>query len=200
MYLILAATILKNRMQRDEDDKVLLQRIAWTDESALSQLYDRYGQILYSVGMRILRSVTDAEDVVQDVFLQAWNKADSYQRDKGTVYTWLVTMMRNRAIDRLRSKGFKQHIKSVDVENIMLFSETKSSNPHASVVMTEHQQLVISALKQLPKDHQQIFALSYYEGFSQSEIAEKLSIPLGTVKSRMRKGLQMMRSMLEEKM
>ncbi|MBI4546497.1 MAG: RNA polymerase sigma-70 factor [Ignavibacteriae bacterium] len=200
MSLIFATTILRNTRERDVDDEDLLQRIARADESALSQLYDRYGQLLYSLGMRILRSTTDAEDVVQEVFLQVWNKAESYQKDKGSVYTWLITMMRNRAIDRLRSKGFKQHIQSVDVNKAILFSEAESSNPHASAVQTEHQQLVINALKQLPEDHRRIFELAYYEGFSQSEIADQLNIPLGTVKSRMRRGLQLMRIMLEEKM
>src|SRR5437867_4189209 len=105
MHLIfgLISTILR-RLPHEEEDVTILQRIVKGEESALADLYDRYGRILYTLGMRMLRSTSEAEDVVQDVFLQVWGKADYYQRSKGSVYTWLVTMMRNRAIDRMRSK------------------------------------------------------------------------------------------------
>jgi RNA polymerase sigma-70 factor, ECF subfamily len=132
------------------------------------------------------------------VFLQAWNKASSYERSKGTVYTWLVTMTRNRAIDLVRSRGFKQHRQNVDLENLNLAADARSSNPHAAAVAGEDQRVVSNALRKLSTDQQQVVALAYYEGYSQSEIADKLNIPLGTVKSRMRKALMEMRSTLQE--
>ena len=181
----------------DPDDAAVLRRIAGHEDAALAQLYDRYARLLYSLGMRILRSVQDSEDVVQEVFIQVWNKAELYREQKGTVHTWLVTMMRNRAIDRLRSKGSRHAGQHVDVASLNLFADPASSNPHSHTVRSEHQELVLATLKQLSIDQQQVLALAYYEGFSQSEIAEKLNIPLGTVKSRMRKGLQLMHSRLK---
>src|SRR5437016_1852780 len=107
MHFILGVlTTVLNRSQRDGEDAALLKRIAQGEEAALSELYNRYAQLLYSFGMRVLRTSGETEDLVQDVFLQAWNKAHTYETVKGSVYTWLVTMTRNRAIDRLRSKGF----------------------------------------------------------------------------------------------
>jgi RNA polymerase sigma-70 factor, ECF subfamily len=182
------------------DDGAVIQRIARGEDPALAELYDRYAQVLYTLGMRILRSVQDSEDIVQEVFIQVWKKAESYDAKKGTVYTWLVTMMRNRAIDRLRSKGYKHAAQQIDTAAIVLFSDAPSSNPHSHTVRSEHQKLVVGTLKQLSADQQQVLALAYYEGFSQSEIAQKLNIPLGTVKSRMRHGLQSMRSKLKGKL
>ncbi|MBI1805272.1 MAG: sigma-70 family RNA polymerase sigma factor [Ignavibacteriae bacterium] len=189
-----------SRTSRDDDDRARLQRIAQGDESALSEMYDQYGQFLYSFVVRILHSVEEAEDVVQDVFLQVWKKAATYEQGKGTVYTWLVTMTRNRAIDRLRSKDFRAHYQQVDVNTVALAAESRVSNPHARSVFSDVQRVVSGTLSRLSLDQQQVLALAYYEGFSQSEIAKKLNIPLGTVKSRMRKALYSMRSMLQEKM
>ena len=192
------ATLL-NHARRDEEDVAILRRIVQGEESALADLYDRYSQLLYSLSMRILRSVEEAEDTVQEVFMQVWNKGSAYERSKGTVYTWIVTMMRNRSIDRLRSKGFRNSFQLLDVSTLMLSSDSPSSNPHAESVANEHRQIIVGSLRQLNAEQQQVLALAYYEGYTQSEIAEKLKVPLGTVKSRMRKGLITMRSMLKEK-
>jgi RNA polymerase sigma-70 factor (ECF subfamily) len=199
MFLVIAlfSTII-GRSQRDEDDVLILKRIVNGEESAMAELYDRYCQLLYTFSVRILRSEEETQDLLQEVFLQAWNKASSYEKGKGTVYTWLVTMTRNRAIDLVRSKGFKQQSQNVDIENINLVADMRSSNPLAITVAGEDQRVVMNALKKLTADQQQIIALAYYEGYSQSEIAGKLNIPLGTVKSRMRKGLMEMRSVLQE--
>ncbi len=181
---------------RDEEDRKLLQRIVQSDESAMSELYNRYGRLLYTFGLRIVRSEEEASDLVQEVFLQAWNKAPSYEKGKGTVYTWLVTMTRNRAIDLLRSKRYKQQSQTIDISQLSLVVDVHSSNPHSETVQGENRQLVTTALGKLTPDQQRVIALAYYEGYSQSEIASTLNIPLGTVKSRMRKGLMEMRSML----
>ena len=199
MHLLLAFfNIIAGRSQRDDEDVKILQRIVHGEEPALSELYDRYSQLLYAFGIRILRSEEDTEDLLQEVFLQVWNKADSYQKTKGSVYTWLVTMTRNRAIDLVRSKGHKQQRQNLDVSGLLLIADPRASNPHAVAVLEENQQSVNSALKHLTVDQQQVIALAYYEGYSQSEIAAVLNIPLGTVKSRMRKGLIEMRSKLQE--
>ena len=201
MHLIFAlfSTVI-GRSQRDEEDVSLIQRVVRGEESAMSELYDRYSGLLYTFGMRILRSQEDTSDLLQEVFLQAWNKADSYEKRKGTVYTWMVTMTRNRAIDLLRSKGYKQQSQTLEISTVSPLADAGSSNPHSRTVLREDQQLVTEALKKLTFDQQKVIALAYYEGYTQTEIANKLNIPLGTVKSRMRKGLMEMRSMLQENM
>lgn len=182
--------------QENEEDAKLIQRIVTGENSAMAVLYDRYSAVLYTFGLRVLRSREETADLLQEVFLQVWNKADSYRREKGTVYTWLVTMTRNRAIDLLRSKKHKQQSQTLDVGDLSLVADAQQTNPHTRTEIGEDQQLVANALKRLTKDQQQVIALAYYEGYSQSEIANKLNVPLGTVKSRMRKGLMEMRSML----
>ncbi|HTK82224.1 MAG TPA: sigma-70 family RNA polymerase sigma factor [Bacteroidota bacterium] len=184
------------RSPRDEEDAALLRRIVKGEESAIAELFDRYHRLLYTFGFRILKSEEDARDLLQEVFLQAWNKASAYEIEKGTVYTWLVTMTRNRAIDTIRSKGYKERSQAVDILDVNLIADRTSSNPYAAAVFVEDQQNVVRALKNLTTDQQQVIALAYYEGFSQSEIAGKLNIPLGTVKTRMRKGLMELRTAL----
>jgi RNA polymerase sigma-70 factor (ECF subfamily) len=105
-------------------------------------------------------------------------------------------MTRNRAIDTIRSKGYKERSQAVDILDVNLIADRTSSNPYAAAVFVEDQQNVVRALKNLTTDQQQVIALAYYEGFSQSEIAGKLNIPLGTVKTRMRKGLMELRTAL----
>jgi len=198
LLFALLTTLLKSP-ERDAEDRDMLHRIQNGDETGLADLYDRYGQLLNGFVTRILRSVVEAEELVQEIFLQVWKKGDAYQENKGTVYTWLMTLTRNRAIDRLRSKDFKNHVDQIDVSTLMLAAEPQSSNPQTRTIMGEDRQLVNGVLQQLSVDQQQVIALAYYEGFSQSEIAEKLNIPLGTVKSRIRNGLITMRSKLQKK-
>ncbi len=200
MYALTALLMsLVNFSKRDGEDAALFQRIASGEEMALSELYDRYAGLLYGFAVKMLKSVEDSQDIIQEVFLQVWNKAASYQSSKGSVYTWLVTMTRNRVIDRIRSKGFKRLSMNFDISSLSLAADPRSSDPHTKTVAAEYRQLVAGALGRLQESEQQVLALAYYEGYSQSEIAEKLSIPLGTVKSRMRKGMISMRSWLEGK-
>ena len=196
--LIALISAIIQRSERDDVDVTILQRIRQGEEPALAELYQRYVQVLFSLCMRILQSSEEAEDLMQEIFLQVWNKADTYQSNKGTVYTWLVTITRNRAIDRTRSTSYRHHTRAVDVDHVMLAADSRSSNPHANTILTEEQQSVVNALQRLTPDQQQVIGLAYYEGYSQSQIAESLKIPLGTVKTRMRKGLMELRSMLKE--
>jgi RNA polymerase sigma-70 factor (ECF subfamily) len=109
-------------------------------------------------------------------------------------------MTRNRAVDRVRSKDYREQTRQVDLAAVQLFAEHPSANPQASAILGEEGRIVASALRSLHGDQQQVLALAYYEGYSQSEISELLRIPLGTVKSRMRKALVELRSMLRERL
>ena len=183
----------------EADDASLMERIAGREDAALAALFNRYAQILYSLGFRILRSVPDAEDIVLEVFMQVWNKAESYQDQRGTVYTWLATMMRNKAIERLRSRGSRHPGHFFDVTNPALFADAASPGPQLHGAGDEDPDLVLGILKQMSIDQQRALALAYYEGFSQSEIALKLGIPPGMVKSHMRKGLESVNSISKGK-
>lgn len=182
---------------RDAEDAALLKRIAGGEEAALGDLYDRYGRILYAFTMKMLRSVEDSQDIIQDVFLRVWNRAETYDAAKGSVYAWLVGMTRNRTIDKVRSKGYKKQGQTVDIASLV--AESDEPNPHVKTVAEEYRQLVAGALRSLEADQQKVISLAYFDGYSQSEIAETLRIPLGTVKSRMRKALLVMRSRLDGK-
>jgi RNA polymerase sigma-70 factor (ECF subfamily) len=193
--------MITSQQRGEPDDVSIVRRIARGEEQALAELYDRYSPFLYGLGMRILKLVPDAEDVVQDVFMQAWSKADIYRPEKGSVYTWLVMMTRSRAIDRLRSRESRQsgQFVVVDLASLRLFDEPSSSTPPSHAVRIEDQKLVLDTLRQLSIDQRQVLALAYYEGFTLSEIARILNSPPAEVKSRMRKGLQSMHSILKRK-
>jgi len=179
----------KSKPPAHEDDGSVVARIARGEDSALSTLYDRYAVLMYTLGMRILRSVQDSEDLVQEVFTQVWTKAGSYQPERGSVYTWLVTMMRKRTLERLRTRGFRAAAQQLDLANPALYPGSGERGGHESIVT--------GALKQLDLDQQHVLSLAYYEGFSQSEIAGRLNIPVGAVKSRIRAALEKIRSKLK---
>lgn len=165
--------------RNDEADAVLLKRIAGGEEAALTELYERHAPLLYTLSLRILRSAAEAEDTVQEIFLQAWNKPGGYHPADGTVFTWLVTAVRNRSLDRMRSKGPRQPLQQMDLSSLSMSGERPG--PGA--------QPVTAALKSLSSEDRQALALAYYEGYSLQEIAARFSIPASALKSHLRKAL-----------
>lgn len=176
----------------ETSDVDLLRAICGGDEQALAKLYDRYRSILFGLLVRILVSRAEAEDVLQEVFLQVWQRADSFDAERGKVFTWLVTLARSRAIDRLRALGSRQRT----VETATRNTPETFSDAELDAISEERGAVVRNALKELTKEQRQVLVLAYYDGFSQSEIAEKLDSPLGTVKTRMRTALIKLREML----
>ncbi|MEX0736061.1 MAG: sigma-70 family RNA polymerase sigma factor [Bacteroidota bacterium] len=182
-----------------KQDLDLLKRIQRRDQKALSLLYDRYAPILFPLSLRVVSSRDEAEEILQEVFLQVWEKADTYVAERGSVYSWVVTICRNRSIDRIRSRNFKKKTKEVGLEASQSVPDSnRSSNPHDLVVLKGYAETVREALKSLSSLEMKILELSYYEGHSQSEIAAMLKLPLGTVKTKMRKGLQKLRQIVGE--
>ena len=185
-----------NRMNHHSSDSsadsVLLSSIAEHDEHALEQLYDRYAKLLYSVIFRIVRTQEDAENLLQDVFLQVWHHADSYDPRLGTPSTWMIRIARNKAIDLWRSKHYRGKTQRVQLEHAEEYADP-SQSPLSTTIAGEASVLVKQALGRLPIDQKRLIELAYYEGYSQSELSEALSLPLGTVKSRMRLGLLSLR-------
>ncbi|MGI9105372.1 MAG: sigma-70 family RNA polymerase sigma factor [Pyrinomonadaceae bacterium] len=182
--------------QESSIDTDILHAIARGDESALATLYDRYHSILLGLLLRILHSRVEAEDVLQEVFLQIWQRAANFDETRGRAFTWMVTLARSRAIDRLRSLDSRQR-----ADNTAL-RETPESVSDASddAYHAEQRAIVVAALAQIPEEQRRALLLAYFDGLTQSEIAARLGQPLGTVKTRMRSGLSKLRDLLGEKM
>lgn len=176
-------------------DLSLLQAIARKDESALAALYDRYRLTLFGLLMRILNSREEAEDVLQEVFLQVWRRAADFDERRGRPFTWLVTLTRSRAIDRLRQLNSRARLVSSETE-VVAFSLL---DPAQDAFRSEQRELVAGALAELSEEQRHTLTLAYFEGLTQSEIAARLSSPLGTVKTRMRSGMIKLRELLSRR-
>jgi len=180
------------------NDVELLKSIAAADEAAeaaLAQLYDRYRAILFGLLMRILNNREEAEDVLQELFLQVWRRAADFDENRGRPFTWLVTMARSRGIDRLRALASRERVAVAGARD-----EAEAVSDAASdAFRSEQRGLVTTALAQLPDEQKRPLMLAYFDGLTQSEIAARLGAPLGTVKTRMRTGLMKLRELLAGK-
>jgi RNA polymerase sigma-70 factor (ECF subfamily) len=175
-----------------EDDVALLKAIAARNEAALAELYDRYRAILFGLLMRILNNREEAEDVLQEVFLQVWRKATDFDENRGRPFTWLVTLARSRGIDRLRTLASRERVAEAGAKEV----SEEVSDAATDAFKSEQRGLVTKALSQLPDEQKRPLMLAYFDGLTQSEIATRLGAPLGTVKTRMRTGLIRLREML----
>jgi RNA polymerase sigma-70 factor (ECF subfamily) len=173
-------------------DNELLRNISDGDELALALLYDRYKSILFGLLLRILSNRAEAEDVLQEVFLQVWQRAANFDESRGKPFTWLVTLARSRAIDRLRALSSRARTveeATREVKDIIFDAEENA-------ILKQRGEVVRKALNNLPEEQRQVLILAYFDGFSQTEIAEKLDSPLGTVKTRMRTAMIRLREAL----
>jgi RNA polymerase sigma-70 factor (ECF subfamily) len=171
------------------DDETLLIGIAQGDQSALSSLYDRYARVIYGMAFRCLNSVEESEEVVLDTFAQVWRIADRYDHHKGKAHTWLFTLARSRMLDRLRKlkRSKPAIILSLDAEGIK--PPMAAVDLFEEVMIGERRSQVLNAMKTLPDAQKLVLELAYYHGLSQSEIVAQTGLPLGTVKTRVRLGL-----------
>jgi RNA polymerase sigma-70 factor, ECF subfamily len=188
------ATPVYSRLQ-PEDDVKLLKAIAARDEAALAQLYDHYRVILFGLLMRILSNREEAEDVLQEVFLQVWRKAEDFDENRGRPFTWLVTLARSRGIDRLRTLAARDRVAEAGAKEVV----EAISDAATDAFKSEQRGLVNKALAQLPDEQKRPLMLAYFDGLTQSEIATRLDAPLGTVKTRMRTGMMNLREQLAGK-
>ena len=175
-----------------ESDILLLKAIAARDEAALAQLYDRYRTILFGLLMRILNNREEAEDVLQEVFLQVWRKAADFDESRGRPFTWLVTLARSRGIDRLRTLASRERVAEAGAREV----SEEISDAATDAFKSEQRGLVSDALAKLPDEQKRPIMLAYFDGLTQSEIATHLGSPLGTVKTRMRTGMIRLRELL----
>jgi RNA polymerase sigma-70 factor, ECF subfamily len=177
------------------EDVALIRRIVEADETALGALYDRWVRSLYSLVLHLLRDPDEAEDVVEETFWQAWRKAGSYEPSKGAVSTWLLTIGRRKALDRLRARK-RSREDLLDSDRGFDDLPSRSQDPSVDAEGSELKEKVKAALRALPNEQREVLELGYFSGMSQTEIAEATGQPLGTVKTRMRLALQKLREPL----
>jgi RNA polymerase sigma-70 factor, ECF subfamily len=170
------------------EDSALLARIVARDAGAVSELYDRYAGLLFNLILRVLRERADAEDVLQEVFVAVWTRAESYNVTLGAPVAWLVRIARNRAIDRLRSNAARGR----------LADASQVETPAAPPARPEDRHDVARALDVLPQEQRELVEQAYFMGLTHSELAARFGLPLGTVKTRVRSGLLALRAHFQD--
>jgi RNA polymerase sigma-70 factor (ECF subfamily) len=180
------------RTQTDRADAELLRATARGDENAFAALYDQYSPILFGLLLRIVRDRPEAEDVLQEVFLQVWQQAANFDASRGRPFTWLVTLARSRAIDRLRSRESRERTANAAAQEVV----EEVGDAVADAFRAEQSEIVKGALATIPEEQRRTLVLAYFEGLTQTEIAARTGQPLGTVKTRMRSGMQKLRELL----
>lgn len=180
------------------DDAGLLRRMSRGDESALGELYDRWSPRVHALVFRLLRDRDDAEDVVEEVFWQAWRQAARYEPERGSAASWLLSIARTRALDGLRSRLRRRAVPLGDDsgETVAAAPPRATGGPVVEVESAERRTHVLAALAELPTEQREALELAYYEGLSQTEIADRTGQPLGTVKTRTRLALRKLRERL----
>jgi RNA polymerase sigma-70 factor (ECF subfamily) len=180
------------------EDSELIDLITQKNEQALGELYDRYHRLAFSIALNVVGKREDAEEVTLDVFTRVWEKASTYRADKAKVSTWLTRMTRNRAIDVLRREEVRPMKHSVRWAEVTTEQVDTNDNPEASATFALEFQRVRAAMSTLPETQQEVLALAYFKGYTHSEIAKLLDLPLGTVKGRIRTGMRRLRSLVTE--
>lgn len=177
------------------DDQELVARVVQGDQNAFLALYDRYASYVYALTLSILRDTMLAEEATQDTFLKLWSRARQYMAERGTLVTWLLTIARRTALDRLRLEARRPAITNGEDPDRALLDIPDS----ASLTEENRWRSMHFAVQALSREQRLVIELAYYQGLSQSEIAEILGWPLGTVKTRMRLGMEQLRSAWGEK-
>lgn len=179
-------------------DETLIRLIAQSHEQALAQLYDRYHRLIFSLALGIVNDRDTAEEITLDVFMRVWQKADTYRADQAKVSTWLTHIARHHAIDILRRRAVRLDQSAIHWEDIFSHVESSQPDPQESAELSLRRERIHAALAQLPADQKQALMLAYFGGYTQSQIAELLAQPLGTIKTRLRLAMQKVREFLRD--
>lgn len=168
-----------------KDEAALITRVRAGDENAMADVYDRYSGIVYAVALRVLGNTSSAEDVMQEVFLQLWRKPQAFDAERGKLGPWLAVIARNRSIDALRKRPMED-----DIDELPISTGVNLEDEAAERVAISKVRVVLG---QLAQDQRRLLEMAFFEGMTHSEIAAKTGEPLGTVKTRIRSGLQALR-------
>ena len=185
---------------KTEDDSELLRRTALGDDNCLRELHQRYSRVLHATAFRVLNNVRDAEEVVQEAFVQIWEKASVYDVRRGKPLTWAMTLTRNKAIDRLRRVQRRHRLQDEMEQEAQIWDRVSEHNSSDEVVSHETQAMVRSAVIQLSDAQRKAIELAFFGGLTQHEIAQQLDEPLGTVKARIRRGMIKLRQIIAPKL
>jgi len=186
----------KSRFQ--ESDRTLIQQIGAGDQKAFGILYDRYKTLVFSLAIKITGSHETAEDITLDVFTQIWKNADKYHPEKGTLKGWIASIARYRSIDTLRRHKARSDINCPQWSDVQLETLPSNDNTGEALELAETRHKVSKAIAKLPEDQQEVLAMAYFKGYTHRQIAEALNEPLGTIKTRIRLGLQKLRQIFKD--
>ena len=181
------------------EDTQLVARVAHGDEAALGELYDRFGQAVFSLCVRIVHDAATAEELTQEVFVRLWRSAASFAPERGKASTWLLRIAHNLALNEVRRRQSRPMVAPEvewEVESATLADESAEGDPALTAWTHERATVIHTAIEQLPTPQRQAIELAFYGGLSQAEVAAALGDPLGTVKSRIRVGMQRLRELL----
>lgn len=178
-----------------------MQRVAQRDRDALAELYDRFSGPLYGTALRIVRDAAEAQDVVHDAFITVWDKAADFESTRGSAFSWAVTLVRNRAIDRVRRRRRRAELLAETAPSDLGYQDAAGANAGTDdVAFGDDARAVRSAVATLPVEQKRALELAFFGGLTQEEIARKLNEPLGTVKARIRRGLLKLRDALAHRL
>jgi RNA polymerase sigma-70 factor, ECF subfamily len=184
---------------RDLPDDQLVQRMSQGDVDALNVLYDRYARAVFSFAVRIVRDGRIAEEVLQEAFMRSWQQSGRFELNRGNFASWLLSITHNLAIDEVRkSQRRPQKADMVDITDVLRSEVDTTVNIEEAAEATELRGVIRGAMSQIPDAQRQVIELAYFEGLSQREIAAFLNEPLGTIKTRMRLGMQKLKDVLSE--
>ncbi len=182
-------------MQSSQSDIDLMQRLTQRDQTALAALYQLYGSLVYSLALRVVQDTSLAEEITQDAFLEVWNRPESWDPAKGRLSSWLLTLTRYTAIDRLRRE--RRQLKAIAGTLDESLEQLPSTEDHAGDPRWQEGQTLRLLMAQLPPEQAQVIELAFFQGMTHSEMAQYTHLPLGTIKTRVRLGLQKLKSLWE---
>jgi len=185
--------------QELEAEIALLRRVAQGDRRGFEELYDRFSRVLFSTAYRVLNNQEAAEDVLQDVFIQIWEKAPLYDPSRGKPITWAITLTRNKAIDRLRSTVRRNRLGDDLEREAQSQDQFDDRSSFDALAAEDRGKLVREAIQKLSEDQREAIELAFFSSLTQLEIAERLNVPLGTIKARIRRGMLRLRDLLGSK-
>ena len=185
-----------NETTATDRDVELLGRIASQDRAAFAEFYDRHATLMFSVASKILNNASEAEDVLQETFVQVWQKARNFNPKLGKASSWVAIMVRNKAIDRIRASQRRSRLADEAGAEFSIVSEV-SDTANEAILGHDKAKLIQSAIVELPVEQRRDIELAYFSGLTQDEISKKLNEPLGTIKARIRRGLLKLRDQLE---
>ncbi len=187
----------REAQERSAGDAKLLQRMAGGEHDAMAELYERFSRPLYATALHILKDSAEAQDIVHDVFIALWEKAGIFASERGSAFSWAVTLTRNRSIDRLRSRRRRAELLEQSAPSDLGYQEGNAGfGADETASAADQARVVRAAVATLPRDQKDALELAFFSGLTQQQIAERLREPLGTIKARIRRGLGKLRDTL----